>query len=84
MLLTGIMCGLVGLIGRLVCTGFIAQTNARVRVTNTKCTSSKHLGNGIQSSPTSKEYGGSPNTKGTSDGHLDTGLRILQSSKEYN
>ena len=46
MLLTSIMCGLVGcLIGRLGCKviGYIAQTNPRVRVTNTKGTSSEHL-----------------------------------------
>ena len=84
MLLTSIMCGLVGyLIGHLACTGFIGRMNPRARLPNTKGTSHKYLGTGFDSFPASEEYSPAPNPKGVPDEHLGTGLHGYQSSEEY-
>ncbi|KAG0138822.1 hypothetical protein HOY82DRAFT_544937 [Tuber indicum] len=78
MLLTNIMCGLVG-----------SRMNPRVRAPDTKGASHEHLGTGSYSSiapepyKASELYNRAPGTEGSSDKRLGTGYHGLQHSEEY-
>ncbi|KAG0636212.1 hypothetical protein HOY80DRAFT_377112 [Tuber brumale] len=84
MLLTSIMCGLVGcLIGNIMCAGFIDRTNSLARAPNIKGTPNEHLGTRFDSSLASEKRHCASCTKSVSNKHLGTVTYRFQHTQEY-